>query len=137
MIDVNKYEVYTDGAYSSKRNLGGIGILVFKDNVLYDAKEGKYKDTTNNRMELTAVIIALSILREDSHDTFFEVKINSDSQYVIGCASLGWSRKKNSDLWDMFDRLNENCKITFNWIKGHDKNKYNNICDYFAQRNTL
>lgn len=78
MIDVNKYEVYTDGAYSSKRNLGGIGILVFKDNVLYDAKEGKYKDTTNNRMELTAVINALSILREDSHDTFFEVKINSD-----------------------------------------------------------
>lgn len=87
-------EVYTDGAYSSSRNQGGLGIVFIKDNKVIAKFSKTYKNTTNNRMELMAVIIALQSIKDEN-----EITIYSDSMYVIGTATQGWKRKKNLDLW--------------------------------------
>lgn len=123
------YTVYTDGAYSSMRNQGGIGVIIINeegDKVLEYSK--MYKNTTNNRMEMMACIVGLESISEPS-----QVKVISDSQYVIGCATLGWKRKKNVDLWERFDKAMSKHQVTFDWVKGHNTDKYNNECDKIAQ----
>lgn len=118
--------VYTDGAYSSKLNQGGLAIVVIKDGKIIAEFAKTYRNTTNNRMELLAVIIAIESLKKYNNVTIF-----TDSMYVIGCATLGWKKNKNIDLWNRFDKLNiENIK--FIHVKGHSDNIYNNRCDYLA-----
>lgn len=118
--------VYTDGAYSSKLNQGGLAIVVIKDNKIIAEFNKTYKNTTNNRMELLAVIIAIESLKKYNNITIF-----TDSMYVIGCATLGWKKNKNIDLWNRFDKLNTE-NIKFIHVKGHSDNIYNNRCDYLA-----
>ena len=84
-------------------------------------------------MELGAVIIALRVIKSECES----ITIYSDSQYVIGCATLGWKRKKNVKLWQEFDkqysRVKELCSnLVFKHIKGHDGNKWNEYCDKIA-----
>lgn len=125
--------IYTDGAYSSLRDQGGVGIVILKDGKKILEYSNMYKRTTNNQMELGAVIIALRVIKSECES----ITIYSDSQYVIGCATLGWKRKKNVKLWQEFDkqysRVKELCSnLVFKHIKGHDGNKWNEYCDKIA-----
>ena len=121
-------EVYTDGAYSSSRNQGGLGIVFIKDNKVIAKFSKTYKNTTNNRMELMAVIIALQSIKDEN-----EITIYSDSMYVIGTATQGWKRKKNLDLWEKYDAAIDSFKtVTFKHVKGHSTNVFNNLCDEMA-----
>lgn len=126
------YTVYTDGAFSSKLNSGGIGIVILNDNKLVYTYSKQFKDTTNQRMEVIAVIYALNMLKDAT-----SLKIITDSMYVIGCASLNWKIKKNKALWKVFNKyyknmLDSGCKIEFQHVKGHNGDQYNEMCDKLA-----
>ena len=129
--------IYTDGACSGNPGPGGWGaILRYRDT----EKElsGGAAETTNNRMELTAVIEALRLLREPCI-----VELYSDSKYVIDALSKGWARgwkargwvksdKKpalNPDLWEQLLALTEVHQVRCHWVKGHAENEHNNRCD--------
>ena len=125
--------IYTDGAYSALRDQGGVGIIILQDNKKVLEYSNMYKRTTNNQMELGAVIIALRVLK-NSCDS---ITIYTDSQYVIGCATLGWKRKKNVKLWQEFDSQYERVKklcpnIVFQHVKGHNGDEWNEYCDKIA-----
>lgn len=132
--------VYTDGAYSSSRDQGGVGIVILNEGKKVLEYSNMYKRTTNNQMELGAVIIALRIIKEPCES----ILIYTDSQYVIGCAILGWKRKKNVKLWLEYDRqiqrVSELCSnIKFSHVKGHqfgkgltEDAKWNNYVDKLA-----
>lgn len=133
MIMLNNYIVYTDGAYSSSRKQGGTGLVFIKDDKVILKHNAMYKDTTNNRMEIQAVINAFKCIRKPIDS----LTIYSDSMYVIGCATMGWKREKNSDLWEIYqkeyDKVSKLCsKIEFIHVKGHNGDKYNEIVDKLA-----
>lgn len=134
-----EYTIYTDGAYSFARDQGGIGLALIIDNdeVNYKTYSHAFKGTTNNKMELTAVILALRAVKTPID----KLTIITDSQYVIGCATKGWKRKKNVQMWKLFDetytKTKEKCPIIeFKWTKGHEDDKFNNICDSLAVKMT-
>lgn len=132
--------IYTDGACSGNPGPGGWGAVL-----IYGPHEkelsGGEPDTTNNRMELTAVIQALSLLKEPC-----AVELWSDSKYVIDGLSKGWAKswkargwkkadKKpalNPELWDRLLVLTEIHTLRYHWVKGHAENPYNNRCDALA-----
>ena len=132
--------IYTDGACSGNPGPGGWGAIL-----MYGAHKrelsGGEADTTNNRMELTAVIRALSLLKEPCI-----VELWSDSKYVIDGLSKGWAKgwkakgwvksdKKpalNPDLWDELLRLESIHTLRYHWAKGHAENEFNNRCDEMA-----
>ena len=133
-------DIYTDGACSGNPGEGGYcAILLYKgtEKVI----SGGEKDTTNNRMELIAVIEGLKALKEPCH-----VKLYSDSQYVINAINEGWLNKwmnenwrenskrkvKNVDLWQTLIPLINFHKVEFIKVKGHSDNEYNNRCDKIA-----
>ena len=133
-------EIYTDGACSGNPGPGGWGaILRYKET----EKElsGGAADTTNNRMELTAVIEALALLKESC-----VVELYSDSKYVIDGLSKGWAKgwqkrggiksdKKpalNPDLWERLLALTDRHEMHYHWVKGHAENEFNNRCDELA-----
>lgn len=133
--------IYTDGACSGNPGPGGWGsILMYKDNI----KEisGSLKDTTNNVMELTAVIEALKLLKFKC-----KVKLYSDSAYVVnafnqkwiyGWLKNGWKNSskepvKNKELWEELYSLTQMHTVEFIKVKGHADNKYNNRCDEMAR----
>lgn len=127
------YIFYTDGAYSSIRDQGGIGIVVLKNSKPIFKYSKMYKNTTNNQMELGAIIVALRLIKKPIDS----LTIYTDSQYCIGCATLGWKRKKNVKLWEEFDnqynRVKQLCPdIRFEHVKGHDGDMYNELCDRLA-----
>ena len=127
------YECYTDGAYSSARNQGGVGIVFIRNGEkIFEYSKG-FKDTTNNRMEIFAALMVLKAISKPV-DT---ITIYTDSMYVIGCATLGWKRKKNIVLWESFDkefiRVSKLCpSITFQHVKGHAGDKWNDYVDKLA-----
>lgn len=133
-------EIYTDGACSGNPGKGGWGaVLVYKNT----EKEisGYEKETTNNRMELTAVIMALKALKEPCN-----VKLTTDSKYVCDAVNKGWvyswksrgwkkADKKpalNVDLWEQLLELLSIHNVEFKWVKGHNGHKYNERCDELA-----
>lgn len=125
--------IYTDGAYSALRDQGGVGIVILEGEKKLLEYSNMYKRTTNNQMELGAVIIAMRLIK-NPHES---IVIFTDSQYVIGCATLGWKRKKNAKLWQEYDkqfaRVSELCSnITFTHVKGHNGDKWNEYCDKIA-----
>lgn len=137
---MKKVEIYTDGACSGNPGKGGWGaVLVYKNN----EKEisGADLQTTNNRMELTAVIKALELLTEPC-----EVVLTTDSKYVCDAVTLGWvySWRKNGwkkadkkpalnvDLWEQLLKQLEIHKVKFVWVKGHNGHPYNERCDSLA-----
>ena len=132
--------IYTDGACSGNPGPGGWGaILRYKET----EKElsGGAADTTNNRMELTAVIEALALLKEPC-----VVELYSDSKYVIDGLSKGWAKgwqkrgwiksdKKpalNPDLWERLLALTDRHEMHYHWVRGHAENEKNNRCDQMA-----
>lgn len=127
------YTLITDGAYSSKRNKGGVGIVFLKNDIKILEYSQAFNNTTNNQMELLAVLIGLKFIKKPINNLL----IITDSMYVIGCAIKGWKRKKNIELWNKFDkeynRVREMCpNITFKHIKGHTGDKWNTYCDNLA-----
>lgn len=127
------YECYTDGAYSSSRNQGGIGVVFLRNGEKIFSYSKGYKDTTNNRMEIIAAMAALKALKNPMDS----LTIYTDSMYVIGCATKGWKRKKNTTLWQKFDeemkRVSQLCSnIQFQHVKGHADNHWNNYVDELA-----
>ena len=137
---MKKVDIYTDGACSGNPGAGGYcAILIF--NGIEKIISGGENETTNNRMELVAVIEGLKALKEPC-----EVNLYSDSQYVInainekwldGWAQSGWradskKRVKNVDLWQALIPLLKKHKVAFIKIKGHSDNEYNNRCDKIA-----
>ena len=137
---MKKVSIYTDGACSGNPGNGGYAaILIY--NGIEKVISGFEKDTTNNRMELLAVINGLKALKEPC-----DVDLYSDSQYVVDAFNQGWintwknngfktSNKKevkNVDLWTNLLELNDVHKINFIKVKGHADNEYNNRCDKIA-----
>jgi ribonuclease HI len=129
--------IYTDGASRGNPGPGGYGAIL-----QYKGKEKElsagYRRTTNNRMELMAVIAALKALKR----TGLNITIFSDSQYVVKAVSEGWLKnwiatnfkggKKNRDLWEEYASLSADHHIKFKWVRGHADNQYNNRCDELA-----
>lgn len=128
--------IYTDGASSGNPGPGGYGTILLYKNYKKELSEGYHK-TTNNRMELLAVIKGLEALKGSGH----QVTIYSDSKYVVDAVEKGWiwnwqkkgfKGKKNVDLWELFIPLYRNHQVTFNWVKGHAGNPLNERCDELA-----
>jgi len=106
---------------------GGWGFISIENNEEWHVSGGEL-NTTNNRMELKAVIEALQCC-----DHYNDFHIFSDSMYVINCASGKWKRKKNIDLWEEYSRSSHGKNIKFTWVKGHSGDKYNELVDKLAR----
>lgn len=131
---MNHITIYTDGAYSSSRKQGGVGVVFVKNDSVVGTISKMFQNVTNNKMELAAVIMALKNVLKNKWE---DVTIVTDSQYVIGCATQGWKRKKNERLWYRFDLLKQELdskkiNINFSWVHGHNGDKYNEIADKLA-----
>lgn len=125
--------IYTDGACQVSTGNGGIGVVFIEDNKVIYQFNKHFKDATNNKMEIMAVIYALHAISSD----FDSITVVSDSQYVLGCINKGWKRKKNQNYWQLFDKIYNRAKefcsdIKFEWTKGHNIDEYNNLADRLA-----
>lgn len=132
----HKITIYTDGAASGNPGPGGYGIVLISGKLRKEFSQG-FICTTNNRMELLAVIVALEALKHNNSD----VTLYTDSKYVADAVEKGWildwekkrfKKKKNPDLWNRFLKVYRKHNVTFNWIKGHGENKENIRCDRLA-----
>ena len=137
--------IYTDGACSGNPGAGGYGSVIIYRGVRKEISDG-FKKTTNNRMELLAVIEALNLLKRSC-----DVQLYSDSKYVTDAINKGWIinwKKKNwrrgeknpvanIDLWEKLDVLLSKHNVTFNWVKGHAGNVNNERCDELAREAVL
>jgi len=136
MAEAQPIVIYTDGSALGNPGPGGYGILMLYKNQKKEISQG-YRLTTNNRMELLAIIIALETLKVSDRD----VMIYSDSKYVIDSVTKGWvfgwlkkgfKDKKNSDLWRRFLSIYPKNKVKFTWVKGHANNPGNERVDALA-----
>lgn len=141
--------IYTDGACSGNPGPGGYGVVMLYGSARKELSGGYFK-TTNNRMEVLAVIKGLEALKEPC-----AVKLYSDSKYVVDAIQKGWAIKwrnqgwmrnkkekaSNVDLWERLLKLLEIHSVSFIWVKGHASNVENERCDQLArdaiQKNTL
>lgn len=132
------YLIYTDGSYRASRKQGGYSVVIYdlEKNIMTFSFKG-VKNTTNNRMELSGLISALKHIPFGS-----EVKIISDSEYVVNPITKGWldkwikedfKDKKNRDLWEEVIELLPHYKLTVEWTKGHESDEGNNLADMLAQ----
>ena len=137
--------VYTDGGCHGNPGPGGWGIVVIADGVAKQLSGGE-KFTTNNKMELTAAIASLSVIKNTPSFAGRKVVVNIDSQYVKNGITTwihSWKKKgwitadkkpvKNQELWIQLDNLNSSMEVTWNWVKGHAGVEYNEICDQLCQ----
>ena len=129
--------MYTDGSSRGNPGPGGYGVILMMGQHQKELSQG-YKLTTNNRMELMAVLAGLEAMKKQGQ----QIKIYSDSQYVVNAVEKGWLNtwiatnfkggKKNKDLWLRYHHLAKTQFIKFVWVKGHADNPYNNRCDELA-----
>ena len=133
-------KIYTDGACSGNPGKGGWAAIILDENLNQSNISGNEKNTTNNRMELMAPIMALKKIKKKSNITFF-----TDSKYVKDGITV-WIKKwklnnwknsskrhvKNKDLWIKLDNACKRHKIVWKWVKAHGGNKYNNLVDELA-----
>ena len=136
----NEVTIYTDGACSGNPGAGGWGAILFHGNHKKEIS-GFEQETTNNKMEITAVIKALEMLKEPCN-----VELYSDSAYVVNAINLGWldnwkangwkgsdkKTVKNIEYWTTLDKLLKIHNVTFIKVKGHADNEFNNRCDELA-----
>lgn len=139
-IVLKRVEIFTDGACSGNPGPGGYGVILRYNGTVKELSGGE-RETTNNRMELTAVITGLSALKEPC-----EVELYSDSKYIIDAVTKGWAKKwqsngwikgdkkkaLNSDLWERLLALLDKHRVTFIWVKGHAGHSENERCDRLA-----
>ena len=137
-----KYTIYTDGACSGNPGPGGWGAVIFDQDKKQKNISGNAKNTTNNRMELMAPIMALKKIKSKSEVTIFTdstyVK-NGITEWIKKWENNGWKNAnkkpvKNKDLWIKLNDLCKEYKIDWKWIKGHSNNEYNDLADDLATR---
>jgi ribonuclease HI len=128
--------IYTDGSSRGNPGPGGFGAILDYKGKRKEISEG-FRLTTNNRMELLAVIVGLEAIKKDG----WNVKVVSDSKYVVDAVEKGWLKnwkaknykgKKNADLWDRFLEVYSKHNVKFHWIKGHAGHPENERCDQLA-----
>ena len=119
--------LYTDGAASGNPGPGGYGVVLVCGDKRREMSGG-FARTTNNRMELLAVIKGLEAIKWEGAD----VRVYSDSTYVVNTLTQNWKRKKNNDLWARLDALTPRFHVEYNWIKGHAGHPENERCDRLA-----
>ena len=137
---MNKVTIYTDGACSGNPGPGGWGAILMYEDIKKEIS-GSKKDTTNNIMEITAVLEALKLLKTEC-----KVKVYSDSAYVVNAFNQGWIENwkknnwktsgkdpvKNRELWEELYELTTKHQVEFIKVKGHSDNEFNNRCDFLA-----
>ena len=137
---MKKIQIYTDGACSGNPGIGGWGAILIYNNTKKEIFDGD-ANTTNNKMELTAVIKSLESLKEEC-----EIELYTDSKYVKNGITewiYSWKKNdwknskreevKNKDLWQKLDELSKIHKINWFWVKGHEDNELNNRADELAR----
>jgi len=134
---MNNILLYTDGASRGNPGPGGYGAILMSGNHRKELSQG-FRLTTNNRMELLAVIAGLEAIKKNE----LPVIVYSDSQYVVNSVEKGWLKtwiktdfkggKKNKDLWKHYHELAKKFTIKFIWVRGHADNQFNNRCDELA-----
>lgn len=122
--------IYTDGSCLGNPGPGGWAAII-QDDGAEVVLSGHEAGTTNNRMEMLAVIEALTWVKKHHQDTR-KTKLFSDSSLVVKTATEGWKRKNNLDLWGDFDAAVDGLEIDWNWVKGHANNPLNERCDEIA-----
>ena len=131
-----KIKIYTDGAARGNPGPGGYGVILEYQGKTKELSEG-FRLTTNNRMELLAVIIGLEEIKNSKH----EIIIYSDSKYVVDAVNKNWvfnweknnyKKKKNPDLWKRFLKIYRQYNVQLKWVKGHAGHIQNERCDYLA-----
>ena len=129
-------KIYTDGASRGNPGPGGYGVVMIAANHRKELSQG-FRLTTNNRMELLSVIIALEALKKEGSIA----TVYSDSKYVVDSVAKGWvfgwekknfDKKMNEDLWKRFLKIYRKHTVKLMWVKGHADNPENNICDELA-----
>ena len=135
-----RIQIYTDGSSIGNPGPGGYGIIMEWEGKDYVKEFSRgFRLTTNNRMELLAVIIALESLKIQP----MEVVVFSDSKYVIDAVQKKWvfnwekkafKNKKNSDLWKRYLNIHRKHHVSFQWIKGHNAHPQNERCDHLAEK---
>ena len=138
MPQKNYVEIFTDGAAKGNPGPGGYGTILRFNEFEKEFSQG-FRRTTNNRMELMALIVGLEALKSAQ----YPVKVYSDSKYVVDSISKGWifgwqkkgfKDKKNPDLWKRYLLLHSQFKIEIFWIRGHSGHPENERCDVLAVR---
>jgi len=133
---MTKINIYTDGAAKGNPGPGGYGVVLEYAGQTKELSKG-FRLTTNNRMELLAVIIGLEHIKTSSH----QIIVYSDSKYVVDAVNKKWlfswelnnyKKKKNPDLWRRFLIVYRKHNIIFKWVKGHAGHIQNERCDYLA-----
>jgi ribonuclease HI len=133
---VSQLLLYTDGSSRGNPGPGGYGAILIWGSVRKELS-GAFRTTTNNRMELLAVITGLEALTREG----VAVTVYSDSKYVVDSVTKGWvfgwvkkgfAGKKNADLWQRYLRVHQKHRVQFVWVKGHADNPLNNRCDQLA-----
>jgi len=128
--------IYTDGAAKGNPGKGGYGVVLISGSHRKELSCG-FRLTTNNRMELLAVIIALENIKQPDS----QITIYSDSKYVVDAVEKNWvfswekknfKNKKNPDLWIRFLKIFRSLSVRFVWVKGHSNNVENERCDFLA-----
>ena len=128
------YSLYTDGACSTSNWVGGVGLVIIREEqdkqVLVSEYSRQYKNATSPTMELLAVMHGLKSFKKPID----RLDIYTDSMYVIGCATLDYKRKRNLNYWKAFDEIYANVKklcpvIEWHYVEGHAGDKWNEYCD--------
>tara|TARA_B100001142_G_C13874912_1_gene477532 strand:+ start:8 stop:490 length:483 start_codon:yes stop_codon:yes gene_type:complete len=133
---MNTINIYTDGSARGNPGPGGYGVILQYKEHIKELSAG-FKLTTNNRMELLAVIVGLESITQKG----YEISVFSDSKYVVNAVNQGWlldwektnyKKKKNSDLWKRFLKIYRKHLVKFHWVKGHSGDPKNERCDQLA-----
>ena len=133
-------KIYTDGSAKGNPGRGGYGIVMLFQEHRKEISEG-FRLTTNNRMELLAVIVGLESIKKFNE----KVVVFSDSRYVVDAVEKSWvfswektnfNKKKNPDLWIRFLKIYRKHSVSFKWVKGHANNTENERCDFLAVKSS-
>ncbi len=135
-MDKKGIAIFTDGAARGNPGPGGYGVVMLFGNLRKEISEG-FRNTTNNRMELLAVIVGFEAVKNRD----LKIKVYSDSKYVVDAVNKGWlwewekkrfKKKKNPDLWIRFIAIYKQLKVELVWVKGHANIPENERCDELA-----
>jgi ribonuclease HI len=128
-----RIKIFTDGSCKGNPGPGGWAAILFEEDEkkIIATLKGNETETTNNRMEMIAMIEALRFIHEN-HLQQNLITLYSDSGLVVKTLTQGWKRKANLDLWEELDNLNEELSVDYVWVEGHADNIWNNKCDKIA-----
>ena len=125
----NKYLAYTDGGYHLYKNEGAYAFVILQDGKIIHKGSRVIRNESNNRAELKAILDAVSWCPDKA-----EIIVRSDSQYAINTLNGTWKRRKNTDLFEEWDRIVtfKEVTVTLEWVHGHNGDKYNEMCDHMC-----